>query len=103
MHDDCEELIKLNRVRGVKKARELYIPPFVENNEKLKIFWTKRWEEIVGNSGFIDEVYSIHNTVSYLRSNPTPIPAFQPDPSSPPITIKELFRSTSRKQRISTR
>ena len=59
MHDDCEELIKLNRVRGVKKARELYVPEFVKNNEKLPAFWIQRWEDIVGNSGFIEESYFV--------------------------------------------
>ena len=64
MHDDCEELIKLNRVRGVKKARELYVPEFVKNNEKLHAFWIQRWEDIVGNSGFIEESYFVPHQVS---------------------------------------
>jgi hypothetical protein len=93
MHDDCEELIKLNRVRGVKKARELYIPPFVENNEKLKIFWTKKWEEIVGNSGFIDEVYSIHNTF-HIIPHLYPYHVFQPDPLNNKRVISFHTRKT---------
>eukprot|EP01017_Pseudomicrothorax_dubius_P038457 TRINITY_DN5761_c0_g2_i2.p1 TRINITY_DN5761_c0_g2~~TRINITY_DN5761_c0_g2_i2.p1 ORF type:complete len:576 (-),score=198.02 TRINITY_DN5761_c0_g2_i2:117-1844(-) len=50
VQDDYTELIKLNKVRTFKYQREIYIPEFVKQNEKLHAFWVKRWEELVSNS-----------------------------------------------------
>jgi len=66
INNDYADLIKLNQAKVFAKQRELYVPEFVKQNDRLHQMWVQRWEELVANSfDFSESIFLPDNSADF--------------------------------------
>jgi hypothetical protein len=66
INNDYADLIKLNQAKVYAKQRELFVPEFVKQNERLHQMWVQRWEELVAHSfDFSESIFLPDNSAEY--------------------------------------